>query len=231
MQRRWAEKSAHEEPVPYSARTEPQAGLAMAGLRPKPTAASKAPGGGGGAARERPQARRPRPAARSGARTHAPPPPSPCTKWTRLVLPPVLRGQVSSFPTHAPPTQRPEALGAPSSPSSSHAPALPAPRPRRRPGSTFRGSCDGRISKTTPAASRRGPDTPLPLPPHLHVSAYDSHACARTALRRPAGRPLPLAGGHGWPRLATVGAIERSGVPAGANGRGSGARTCPPPLY
>jgi len=89
MQRRWAEKSAHEEPVPYSARTEPQAGLAMAGLRPKPTAASKAPGGGGGAARERPQARRPRPAARSGARTHAPPPP-----------PPVLSGHVSSFPPY-----------------------------------------------------------------------------------------------------------------------------------
>jgi len=123
------------QPVPYSARAEPMAGLAMAGL---PTALSKPPRGG--AARERPQARRPRPAARAGARPHAPP------------------------------TQCPEALGAASSRSSSHAPALPAPRPRRRPGSTFRGSCDVRISKTTPVALRRGPD-PTCLSHHASTRA------------------------------------------------------------
>ena len=55
----------------------------------------------------RPAPRAPRPprparvrgAPRGGARPR-PPPPSPCTNWTRLVLPPVLSGHVSSFPPY-----------------------------------------------------------------------------------------------------------------------------------
>ena len=41
-----------------------------------------------------PAPRAPRPAPR------AHPPPSPCSNWTRLVLPPVLSGHVSSFPPY-----------------------------------------------------------------------------------------------------------------------------------
>jgi hypothetical protein len=43
----------------------------------------------------------PRAPQRPGARDPPPPPPpSPCTKWTRLVVPPVLSGHVSSFPPY-----------------------------------------------------------------------------------------------------------------------------------
>jgi len=40
-------------------------------------------------------------AGRAARRSGAEPPPSPCTNWTRLVLPPVLSGHVSSFPPYA----------------------------------------------------------------------------------------------------------------------------------
>ena len=48
-----------------------------------------------------------RPAPPPALRTHGAmhvtvvtPPPSPCTNWTRIVLPPVLSGHVSSFPPY-----------------------------------------------------------------------------------------------------------------------------------